>query len=297
MIDPCGKVTVLAADGTTVRTATLYGNPWTFTGRRLDQETGLMYYRWRMYSTDLGRFCGRDPIGYRGGGMGLYALPWSRIQVDPYGLGGIEREVKWDIRNVGKGDPMPEGYILSQDRSHFTDPEGTKFKGKTDIEQRNWKFVLGCDECKNKRGCYVPVLDEASAHGYSYYTTRIGDDENMPLPASGTARHEQGRRMIWEAVYKETLTTLEEITDFTPCCSLERCKCVANALEAWAKAAQYAKSKALQADFNVQDWPNAPAEQRQQMQQSAIELHWEHQQLQNDSDAALYDCYTQYPCK
>ena len=45
MFDPYGKVTVLDGLGTTVRTASLYGNPWTFGGRRLDQEAGLMQYR------------------------------------------------------------------------------------------------------------------------------------------------------------------------------------------------------------------------------------------------------------
>jgi|GEM_PF-3758172 len=60
--DPYGKVTILAADGTTVLAVSNVGNPWTFTGRRLDGETGLMYYRARMYSVELGRFIGRDPI-------------------------------------------------------------------------------------------------------------------------------------------------------------------------------------------------------------------------------------------
>jgi len=87
MFDPYGKVTVLDGNGTprTVNES-LYGNPWTFTGRRLDQETGLMYFRNRMYSTELGRFVGRDPIGYRGG-LSLYDLGGSVTgTIDPLGL-------------------------------------------------------------------------------------------------------------------------------------------------------------------------------------------------------------------
>jgi RHS repeat-associated protein len=82
-------VTVLDGNGTprTVNES-LYGNPWTFTGRRLDGETGLMQYRERMYDTGLGRFISRDPIGYEGGGLGLYeycgGMPGSAT--DPFGL-------------------------------------------------------------------------------------------------------------------------------------------------------------------------------------------------------------------
>lgn len=79
---------MLAADGVTVRTASLYGNPWTFTGRRLDSETGLMYYRARYYSVELGRFIGRDPIGYKGSKWNLYEYVKGRSTkyLDPFGL-------------------------------------------------------------------------------------------------------------------------------------------------------------------------------------------------------------------
>jgi RHS repeat-associated protein len=38
--------------------------PFKYTGRRLDPETGLYYYRARYYSAALGRFLQTDPIGY-----------------------------------------------------------------------------------------------------------------------------------------------------------------------------------------------------------------------------------------
>ncbi len=41
------------------------GEPYKFTGRRLDTETGLYYYRARYYSSTLGRFLQTDPIGYK----------------------------------------------------------------------------------------------------------------------------------------------------------------------------------------------------------------------------------------
>jgi len=41
--------------------------PYTYTGREYDPETGLYYYRARYYDAQAGRFIQRDPIGFKGG--------------------------------------------------------------------------------------------------------------------------------------------------------------------------------------------------------------------------------------
>jgi len=48
----------------TVRTDSSFANQFTFTGRRLDAETGFFYFRAQYYESRLGTFVGRDPIGY-----------------------------------------------------------------------------------------------------------------------------------------------------------------------------------------------------------------------------------------
>ena len=83
--------------------ASTVGNPYLFTGRRLDEETGLYYYRARMYDAELGRFVGRDPIGadinlyrYCGGNPSIY--------IDPSGLECVTKNYpadQWSNSNTG----------------------------------------------------------------------------------------------------------------------------------------------------------------------------------------------------
>ncbi len=62
-------------------------NPYMFTGRRFDFETGLYYYRARYYNPYIGRFLQTDPVGY-GAGMNLYRYCRNNPLgfVDPSGL-------------------------------------------------------------------------------------------------------------------------------------------------------------------------------------------------------------------
>jgi RHS repeat-associated protein len=46
--------------------------PYTYTGRELDAETGLFYYRARYYDPTTGRFLQKDPISFAGGDLVLY---------------------------------------------------------------------------------------------------------------------------------------------------------------------------------------------------------------------------------
>jgi RHS repeat-associated protein len=61
------------------------GNPYLYTARRMDDETGLMYFRFRMYDAATGRFISRDPIGYRDG-MSLYLAYFAPSRTDALGL-------------------------------------------------------------------------------------------------------------------------------------------------------------------------------------------------------------------
>ncbi|WP_449416146.1 RHS repeat domain-containing protein [Phormidium nigroviride] len=85
-----------------------FGSRYGFTGRELDEETGLYYYRSRYYDGAIGRFIGEDSVGFGGGDSNLYRYVANRPldNVDPFGLFKIDVHY-WpvgieDIPFVGK---------------------------------------------------------------------------------------------------------------------------------------------------------------------------------------------------
>jgi len=62
-------------------------NPFQFTGREFDQETGIYEYRMRYYDQNVGRFISEDPINFRGG-IDFYAYTLNNPVnwIDPFGL-------------------------------------------------------------------------------------------------------------------------------------------------------------------------------------------------------------------
>ena len=61
--DAYGKATICDQNGAVV-TKSAVGNPYLFTGRAWDDESGTYFYRARTYDPEAGRFLQRDPLGY-----------------------------------------------------------------------------------------------------------------------------------------------------------------------------------------------------------------------------------------
>ena len=81
-------------------------NPFRFSSEYHDDETGLVYYNYRYYSPELGRWIKRDPIEEEGG-VNLYAMVWndSINLIDYNGLADNRRNIiKITVRAFYPGD-------------------------------------------------------------------------------------------------------------------------------------------------------------------------------------------------
>jgi RHS repeat-associated protein len=94
--------------------------PFGFSTKRYDKQTGLIHYQYRPYAPEIGRWLTRDPLGETGG-MNLYAFVGNNPVnwVDPWGLyrshwllrALVPGQVAWDraITAVENGDPLGAG--------------------------------------------------------------------------------------------------------------------------------------------------------------------------------------------
>lgn len=78
-------------------------SPWRFSSKRVDEESGLVYFGRRYYSAEIGRWVTPDPIG-REGGPNLYAYVMNSplTHFDLYGLFGMDNVLSAFANVVGK---------------------------------------------------------------------------------------------------------------------------------------------------------------------------------------------------
>jgi RHS repeat-associated protein len=108
--DAFGKATVYDGNFALLTGGSAIGNPYLYTGREYDKESGLYYYRARYYDPVHGRFLQQDPIGY-GDGMGVYTYVGNKAlrMIDPFGTEGTNSTCDCDKpRNQPDGPQSPE---------------------------------------------------------------------------------------------------------------------------------------------------------------------------------------------
>ncbi len=103
---PYGKQTILNSTGDVLNSSD-FNNNYGFTGRYLDIEVKLCYFRGRYYSTEDGRFISRDPLGFVDGHSLYNGYFAERFMLDPTGLWKIERNEGAKAKaTVEKGDTL-----------------------------------------------------------------------------------------------------------------------------------------------------------------------------------------------
>ncbi|MBE7456581.1 MAG: RHS repeat-associated core domain-containing protein [Planctomycetia bacterium] len=121
--DPAASTTMVVAN----RGFSPTGNPFLFTGRRLDAETGLYFYRFRTYHPTLKTFIQRDPLGLVDGpSMYEYAQSSPVALVDPTGT---------TVEPPQGDDPNPKARRKSGQPKH-TPGKGHDGKSKDKKQER-----------------------------------------------------------------------------------------------------------------------------------------------------------------
>jgi RHS repeat-associated protein len=88
-------------------------NPFRFSTKYQDDETDLLYYGYRYYRADIGRWLSRDPVN-EGGGANLYGLVANNpvMKVDPLGLDKLELVFDFSTPSGADLYNEPESAIL-----------------------------------------------------------------------------------------------------------------------------------------------------------------------------------------
>ncbi|MCK5111038.1 MAG: RHS repeat-associated core domain-containing protein [Arcobacteraceae bacterium] len=117
-------------------------NTITFTGRRYDTESGLYYYRNRMYSATLGRFISKDPKGYVDG-MNLYAY----VKNNPLKYLDAFGTTSQLTKTMSHYNPSDLGYMKVPDTDYSQGLSGVE-QTATWFRPKNHDYVVGRDTIK-----------------------------------------------------------------------------------------------------------------------------------------------------
>ena len=130
--------------------------PYLFTGRRLDPETGLYYFRNRYYSPLLGKFISPDPLDYVDG-MNVYAYVNGNTANlnDPMGLWSEKGVIEAFQRKHGDNPKAMEalflvmlgrGYRLRQSMFWYDDWDVDHARKRIEINSYAWGLWRRTDE-------------------------------------------------------------------------------------------------------------------------------------------------------
>jgi len=156
-------------------------NPYTYTGREFDPETGLYYYRARYYDPVVGRFLNKDPIGFSGGDTTLYSYVSNRPTyfIDPTGTERVRLDSRHTAR-IDKGAVNSKGTEITEyPNAHILNKRGNDI-GRVQIDKTNPEGPLkeNYGSIKNR---HKEQLDPLLRERYRQLLQRIGKRLNVCL--------------------------------------------------------------------------------------------------------------------
>ena len=174
-------------------------NPFRFSSEYFDSETGLVYYNFRYYNPEMGRWLSKDPIEEKGG-MNLYAMLGNKsVNALDY-LGLVFRNL--DCLNcLGYATQEWEGISPSKGESMETTMTQLGWKCKKTLD------ACECEPCEKKLVLYI----------YSYKNGTEGKD---PWKDPWVHKYPNDFHAIRCDLYKirgEWCTYISHNTDVTTC--------------------------------------------------------------------------------
>ena len=148
-------------------------NPFRYTGRESDSETGLYYYRARYYDPSSGRFVGEDPLQFGGNDTNFYNYVGGGVinYTDPSGLDRV-CPFPWLCPDEGPIQPpkwlpihsLPPGSILftSPGGQTFWVPPGTDWCQECADAQKNGRSLSAADSSVGQGGKYDYQRDQTN---------------------------------------------------------------------------------------------------------------------------------------
>jgi RHS repeat-associated protein len=163
-------------------------NPFQYTARESDSETGLYYYRARYYDLSSGRFVGEDPLLFGGGDPNFYnyVSGGATNYTDPSGLGRVcafawlcpdERQLQPPKYTVSSGLPPGATQYTSPGGVTFWIPSGASWCKEYADAQKNRRNPFAVASAIGQGGTYDYQRDPIKHVVY----TRLQDGANFSV--------------------------------------------------------------------------------------------------------------------